>query len=581
MGIRSMETFLRKVVPNGFFKINFEDEIRKYYDADPKAPAPIIVIDLMAMRQAMCQVDVDGQICGGRLKVAYNLMDEFFTRLKSCGAILEFICDGPLPLLKYGRWCDRQKDSYQSMLELYDRIDRGCFTPDLIMEDIFVFHWCYPLKQLARKHGRLIISYEMECDQQLAAYATNANALAILSNDTDYMIFAGQWHLWSSRDINFQTMSTLEYNRRALQETLQLSYPQMALLASLAGNHTIAYSEVQHFHAKLGKLKDKFHNLAHFIRQHPDNWHRVDELRKLLTRVFGRAAVNRDLIARFQHSLNTYKTNYRSCNLDLSKDNILTILQERGCIFQCTAWLGKSYEVSISQIDLRADHFGTRFPPMIVSILARQAGIILYHKRNQRQITDFSQFKLLIKPSHDADFSLHQHRAVFPNSIEPPSLVDLLSKEPGKRKHLQDIKLRIYSWIVSDTLSNLRLKSIPQNILVTAVTLYCLVENHLLKHFEADLLLQVAYDVINDKYDYRVAQLPLQLNGRAYRITFLYLYMYNELQNAFKGLGLNEEDLNDYPPFDGMLFQNRFQDSSQQESNLDEIRDWRIYDGLV
>lgn len=263
----------------------------------------------MAMIQAMCEIDIDGQIFGGRLKVAYTRMDRFFTRMKSCGAKLEFICDGPLPQTKCAKWCVRQNQSYQGMMECYDKVDRGCPAQDLILWDgLLIAHGGYPLKQLAKKHGRLTFCYEGECDQLVAAYATSVKALAVLSNDTDYVIYAGNWHLWSSRDIHFETLETLEYNRLGLLNVLQLNYRQMPLFATLAGNHTITYDEVQKFHSKLGNPWEKFQNLARFIRQHPGDLNRADELRKLLMQVFGTLTVNQDLIDRFRYSLNSYDT---------------------------------------------------------------------------------------------------------------------------------------------------------------------------------------------------------------------------------------------------------------------------------
>ncbi|XP_055638273.1 uncharacterized protein LOC129776575 [Toxorhynchites rutilus septentrionalis] len=584
MGMRTLDMFLRKSVPNGFFEINIEEEIRKYYDnaTKPNPPAPIIVIDLMVMGHAICQADYNGQICGGRLKVAYMLLDQLFTKLRECGAVLEFFCDGPVQVNKYGKWCERQNRSYRGMLDFYDEVDYGCTTAELIeTEIVLIVHGGYPLKQLAQKHGRLTTSFGIECVQESAAYATDNKALAILSNDTDYLIYAGTWHLWSSMNINFDTLTTLEYNRQGLMDTLDLSYSQMPLFALLSGDNVLDFEMLQKFYDKLGNPSNRFHDLAEFVRQHPEDLQRSKQLRLLLRGIVGRAAVNSDLVKRFQQGLNFYDTNFHPPNLNPNGDHVLDVLLKQNSTFLYAVWVGKPKELATTFVDLQPHHFGIYYPRMIISIMSRQAGIILYHRQKRRIDSDFTRFNLLTKLSHNADHSLQQHRVEFPEHIEPPSLVDLLSTDPEKRAQLQEIKLQLFCWIASDTLNHRLLKPIPEELRIMVVTLYCLMENRLLKLFEADHLLQIAYDVTYETYDHTKINLPRTFHSRGYRVAFLFISVFNVFMEAYKDLGLASETLNEYPPFDGMLFHNHYENWSVQKQNLNQIREWRIYDRLV
>lgn len=307
----------------------------KYYDraTEPNPPAPIIVIDLMVLAHAVCQVDYKGQICGGRPKVAFKLLDDLFTRLSKCGAVLEFFCDGTVQVDKYGKWCERQDRSYKGMVSYYDEIDYGCPVEELIHNDVvLIVHGGYPLKQLAKKHGRLTMSIGVECVQESAAFATQKKAFAIVSNDTDYLIYAGTWRLWSAMSINFDTLTTVEYNRQGLLDTLGLTYKEMPLFAVLSGNNLFEYEVLQKFYGNLGDQGNKFENLAKFVLEHSGKTKRTFQLYELLRLIVPKKAVCEDLVKRFQKCLSFYDTVcicYRNIILQLDLTDIVLFFMSR------------------------------------------------------------------------------------------------------------------------------------------------------------------------------------------------------------------------------------------------------------
>jgi hypothetical protein len=80
---------------------------------------------------------------------------------------------------------------------------------------------------------------------ETAAFATKNNALAVIADDSDYLIYKGNWRYWSARQLDLNDLSTMEYDRRALWDCLNLSEDQMKIFATIAGNDIIKYNEVQ------------------------------------------------------------------------------------------------------------------------------------------------------------------------------------------------------------------------------------------------------------------------------------------------------------------------------------------------
>nr|XP_029720203.1 uncharacterized protein LOC109428089 [Aedes albopictus] len=582
MGIRHLETYVCTEVRNGHFRVNIEAEIRKYNARarGPNPTPPVIVIDLMSLYHPVSMADLPGLLCGGRFNQVAHQLDSFFAKLANLGARLVFFYDGPVQETKYDTWVQRQDEKYHKMLEVIDAVDRGS---DLYwmanrMQRAIPNNTMYPLKQIASEYGELKVSVLKECDQELAAYANQVGAIAIISNDTDFMIFKGFWRYWSAKDINFETLDTMEYNRVALVRNLGLSFKQMRLLATLGGNDMIKYEEVRHFHSKLGHPKEKFPRLADFVRQQPlpDTLHQEAVLSELLTRVFGRAAVNNDLKERFKASLDFYETEYQTPDINVSSDPVVDILIKLENTFLYQVWINRPFNVTTFFLDMRTGEFGQQYPHLVIPIVMRQAGIILYHRQ---MLPDSSSRTIVAKMSHDVGHSLQTMPVEFPQHIAPPPLLDLLSEQDDIQASLEDIKLQLFGWIASDTLDHHRFKSIPERFRVPVLTLYFLVEKHILQVFEADILLQVVYDVAFQTYNCEMVRYPTKLGKRPFRIAFLFIKIYNHFNRAGNMLGFKKEP---FYNFDGVLFHNRYAEwTTRGAGSLEQIKDLRIYDGLV
>lgn len=92
------------------------------------------------------------------------------------------------------------------------------------------------------------------------------------------MIYPGEWQLWSSYNISFQSCETIAYNRAAIRHHLQLDADQMPVLAALCGNDRLHHWQLAAFHRSIGNIGEnfflRFETCAIFVRENDLRSHR-------------------------------------------------------------------------------------------------------------------------------------------------------------------------------------------------------------------------------------------------------------------------------------------------------------------
>lgn len=209
---------------------------------------------------------------GGRHDHYKKILDHLFGQLSSYADLI-FFEDGPVVADKYETWIRRQDDKYASTEQVLDKV--YSLTP--IVEIIAstrdmptVTHHLALIEDRARAYGKLIITVTQECDAEIAKYAIeNSSVIAVLADDTDFLIFGGSWRYWSIREINPETFTTMEFSRAALREHLGLDNKQLVVFSTIASNDVVKYDEVQRCHQiNFGGRKPdvKFPAIAEFIK---------------------------------------------------------------------------------------------------------------------------------------------------------------------------------------------------------------------------------------------------------------------------------------------------------------------------
>lgn len=207
---------------------------------------PLIVIDLLSIHP-LFYTNKQELVLGARYNVYKDRVIDLFSRIKSYGVRLVFFTDGPAREEKLPTCLKRRNNEYQRAMQalqvVYSGADLRSRLEDMDVASPVPFFGI--LRKMAKEFGDLNISVRNECDIELADYATKNGALAIISNDTDFLIFEGDWKFWSSGHLNVFRLKTLEFNRQALRETLGLRPDQMAILATMSGNDLVPYDSVR------------------------------------------------------------------------------------------------------------------------------------------------------------------------------------------------------------------------------------------------------------------------------------------------------------------------------------------------
>lgn len=551
-----------------------KEEIQKYKSTSTSPP--IIVVDWMCLVYPFCHLDKAGVICGGRYNEISHSMNHFFGELKSLGAELEFFSDGPIRSIATKSWCLRKDSYYQDMINIYDAVDQEEELLTIANIGRMPFHYVCTLKQAAMNHGRHHWATAKQCDQQMVAFANKPNTLAILSDDSDFLIYEGPWRLWCTTSLDIKNLTTIEYNRAGLIQALGLQRSQMPLLATLAGNDVVDSKSLTKFHRSLGNISDKIQNVAKFIKNQQNQ--KETDIFNWVLKDCPNNKKKKELIRLFKQSLNSYQVTYIPINQKHLNEPIETELLSRQIAFFYQMFHSKNIESSPGVIDLRQQELGEDIPGLKIALMLRMGGIILYHYRQM----DYSKCTIMIKLRHQTGHALHHYRVEFPAHMEPPTLQELLSNDPVTCSQLKDTKMQLLCWIVSksNNLDRSRLEAVPKPLQITVLTLYCLVERQMIKQFEADLLLQIANDVTFSTYDPKAIPYPQKLGNRPFRLAFAYQQIYAFVAKAFNLVGLNAS-VDEDPPFDGVLFHNRYEDYSRQRVSSSSMDEWKLYESPV
>lgn len=213
-------------------------------------------------------------LCGGRHSHYRKVLETLLTRL-SAVADLVFFEDGPTVSEKMFTNMERRNRAYERSIFILDQVYEGKKVEEIVKDSYDIPRlttFLTMIEETAKKFGKLIVTVTKECDTEIARYAiNNPSVLAVMSNDSDFLIFSGRWRYFSLNGIELKHLTTLEFNRLALRECLGLNDKQLMILSTLGGNDIIKRDELKSFHKK-NKLKtpeEKFHFLARFIKRLP------------------------------------------------------------------------------------------------------------------------------------------------------------------------------------------------------------------------------------------------------------------------------------------------------------------------
>lgn len=221
----------------------------------------------MTLAHSLNENNVD-MLCGSRHQINLETIETLLGKL-AAEANLVFFVDAGITDDKKITWLKRQDEKYERAKTALKKIYAGESVQNIAKtRNLPRVTTCLPmLEECARKFGKLFVTVSKECDTELARYATSEkDVLAVLSDDTDFLIFQGHWKYLSIQNLGFGTLETIEYNREALRSFLGVNDDQLAILSTLSGNDLVSYKDLQLFHRKYFHAIKDFPKLARYIK---------------------------------------------------------------------------------------------------------------------------------------------------------------------------------------------------------------------------------------------------------------------------------------------------------------------------
>lgn len=165
--------------------------------------------------------------------------ETFFDGLKTVGANLVFFSDGRVQNDKCEWWCKKQDNHYKAVQFI---LSKNIIYNDARTIKKYLRFKCLILLQSViqmikhKNFGEVYVSMEVECDRSIAKHALDSKALAVVSDDTDFLIFCGDFQIWNSSSLILSKYSVEHIDREKLSDNLRLNRDQMKKFATIAGN---------------------------------------------------------------------------------------------------------------------------------------------------------------------------------------------------------------------------------------------------------------------------------------------------------------------------------------------------------
>lgn len=490
---------------------------------------PILVCDFLCFINLLTKNDQE-TLCGGRFNKYREIFEDLIKRL-SKHAKLIFYEDGPVVEQKLSTWIKRHSSKYNETYQIMEKIYGGWSLSDITSlktdynEIPRVTTQTEMMEHVARQYGELVITFTRECDSEIARYAyNNPRVLAILADDTDFLIYPGNWRYFSIKNIDPTSLETIEYNRKALRSFLDLNDQQMVILSTLNGNDIIKYDSVRdNFHVTLDSFKHRFADfrfpkLAAYAR----NLSKLPQT-EMINKIY--QLIQCRSIEMVKESFEMYNPVFDV----IEPENDLTkFCIDQYCMFTYAVLLHSPINFTCAYFDLshQTDLFDVK-----VDMFEKQIGIILANMPERD-----ANYEIITKQRHNEDYRSH---FVKPKRIDDvPPILELLNRSDFPEH--DDIRFKLLKWMMSTLrLKNYDLNTFPTNYLQDILTLVVLRHYKLIDQFEADLIL-LTIKHVETKTIPENLQIPSILNENAFRTSFLFSKFHMFLDRCFQVTGLSD-----------------------------------------
>lgn len=245
MGVRGLQSYIEHNCPNAFQPVSLIEMVAEYRKLHPNVQEPVIVVDgLNCMQWWYKNLD---WVCGGQWLEFLHVLQRFVDAFAKIGVKLVFFFDCLTTITKEQQWITRRLKNLQDAKQCFEQIhQKSPIASDMYFQPASLSQ----VVRIALKQVRGTTVYANvsgECDRIIASYAALYHCMAILAQDTDYVIYESVPYL-SIQHLDLRIMKTMKYCRDAFCRSIGLQPSLLPLFACLLGNDCILRDNLNAFH---------------------------------------------------------------------------------------------------------------------------------------------------------------------------------------------------------------------------------------------------------------------------------------------------------------------------------------------
>ncbi|XP_063700239.1 uncharacterized protein LOC134830626 [Culicoides brevitarsis] len=275
MGVSGLTSYISKNVPHIKVKVKILDEIKEFKTKHNKSPIILIDFSVVTHMQSSNYMEI---LCGSRWQVFIDREKKFLSSLVDAGAKLVFFIEAPTKDNTRESWFIRKTNQYEDYCKAVWAVKQRDenWLIELQHEERLrtpTVHGPF-YRQHLKSLGKWKNCYE-DVDLEIARYAKENEAFAVFTDDSDFLIFEGDFRMMSYKQIDYGTFETTEIWKDQLREHFGLKSYQMALFSTFCGNDVVdRMQDLKRFHWNLGR-DSKFSKIAQKVKEIMPN-HQTD-----------------------------------------------------------------------------------------------------------------------------------------------------------------------------------------------------------------------------------------------------------------------------------------------------------------
>ncbi|XP_038150562.1 constitutive coactivator of peroxisome proliferator-activated receptor gamma isoform X2 [Cyprinodon tularosa] len=241
MGVKGLQSFVERCFPEACVTVNLREMARQHIATNQQS-CPTLVVDGMSCLQHW--YSCRNWVCGGQWMEYTGVLKNWVEAFTSAGIKLVFFFDGLVEEQKRPEWVKRRHRVSRDIVKIFNHIKEHGKQPDKqlsCLPSALATFTPYALRSL----GQEVFCSVREADYEIASYARTHGSMAILGQDSDFIIYDSAPYL-SVAKLQINSLTTVIYDRQRLCRNIGLTVTQLPLLACLLGNDVVPEEQMQH-----------------------------------------------------------------------------------------------------------------------------------------------------------------------------------------------------------------------------------------------------------------------------------------------------------------------------------------------